>query len=137
MASLSCSKRTFIFSWAPISHTCNLGRLRSGRSWSEASLGNCSRDSHLQNNQSKMDWRHSLSGRAPALQSQSSKFKPSHKREGNTIFGPHFLLLPPRGSRIPQCECASAQAPSGLLLTKNSSAPVHTYPRDGENLSSC
>jgi hypothetical protein len=39
------------------------------------------------NNQSKMDWRHTSSSRAPALQSQSPEFKPkSHPKKASGLF---------------------------------------------------
>jgi hypothetical protein len=38
-------------------------------------------ETHLQNNQSKMDWRHVSSGRAPALQSPELKPSPTKKKE--------------------------------------------------------
>jgi hypothetical protein len=40
-------------------------------------------DPHLQNNQSKMDWRCGSSGRTPALQAQGSKFKPHCHQKRN------------------------------------------------------
>jgi hypothetical protein len=54
-----------------------LGRLRSGRLRSgRFAQANSSLDPHLQNKQSKMDWRSGSSGRGPALQVQSPEFKP-------------------------------------------------------------
>jgi hypothetical protein len=48
----------------------------SGRSWFKVSLGKQFARPHLQNNQSKMDWRHGPCGRTPALPARSPEFKP-------------------------------------------------------------
>jgi hypothetical protein len=42
----------------------------------------CKNCPHLQNNQSKMDWKYISSSRLPALQEQSSKFKPQFHQKG-------------------------------------------------------
>jgi hypothetical protein len=51
------------------------GRLRLGRLLFKAAWAQSSRDPHLQNNHSKMDGRCGSSGRATALQAQSSELK--------------------------------------------------------------
>jgi hypothetical protein len=47
------------------------------RPQTQAAQGNSSRDPHLQNNQSKMDWRCASRSRKPALQTQSPEFNHS------------------------------------------------------------
>jgi hypothetical protein len=62
-----------------VAHACNPGYL-GGRKWEDTDLrlaqANSLWDPHLQNNQSKMDWKYSSSGTVPALQGQSLKIKP-------------------------------------------------------------
>jgi hypothetical protein len=45
---------------------------------------NTLRDPHLQNNQSKMDWRCGSSGRTPVLPAQSFEFKPQSYKKTKT-----------------------------------------------------
>jgi hypothetical protein len=61
-------------------------RLRSGGLQFKPAQTNSSRDPHLQNNQSKMDWRCGSSRRAPALQVWNAEFKPqSHKKKKEEV----------------------------------------------------
>jgi hypothetical protein len=71
--------------WALVTPICNSsylgGRDRKDHS-SRLAQANISWDPHLQNNQSKMNWRCGSSGGAPSLQVQSPEFKPqSHVKK--------------------------------------------------------
>jgi hypothetical protein len=71
--------------WAFVTPICNSsylgGRDRKDHS-SRLAQANISWDPHLQNNQSKMNWRCGSSGGAPSLQVQSPEFKPqSHVKK--------------------------------------------------------
>jgi hypothetical protein len=62
-----------MISWALEAHTWNSSYL--GRQEREIAGKQFARP-HLQNNQSKMDWRHGPCGRTPALPARSPEFKP-------------------------------------------------------------
>jgi hypothetical protein len=69
---------------APVAHTCNPSYLEAemGRIKVQGQPRQRVWETHLQNNQSKMDRRCGSKGREPALQAQSSKFKhQSHQRK--------------------------------------------------------
>jgi hypothetical protein len=67
-------------SWAPVAYTCNPSYLR-GWDWedggSRPAQANSSRDPHLQNNQTKTDWRCGSSRKVSSLQVQSPSSNPS------------------------------------------------------------
>jgi hypothetical protein len=65
-------------SQAPVAHAYNLsyvGNCDQEDGGTRPGQANSLKDSHLQNNQSKMDWRCCSSSRAPTLQAQSPEFK--------------------------------------------------------------
>jgi hypothetical protein len=84
---------------------------------------------HLQNNQSKLDWRHGSSGRVPSLQAQSTEFKPqshqkkeekSHKKKND-----HFLWISNSDSSRPG-QVSVTEAHCWLLKGLASSPPSLT-----------
>jgi hypothetical protein len=93
LSQANCFKKWRIQSQVLLSHAYNPSYL--GGSWFEASP-NSSWDTHLQNNQSKMDWRHSLSGRTD-LQAWNPKFKPqscTHAHNKLNIHPFHSSVVP-------------------------------------------
>jgi hypothetical protein len=78
------------FSVAPVAHTCNPSYLGG---WDQEDCGSRPvwAKPHLQNNQSKMNWRYG--GRIPALQARSPEFKPqlhTHAHTQSTNFKANF-----------------------------------------------
>jgi hypothetical protein len=70
----------FISSWAPRAHTCNPSYL-GGWDWEDCSSrpaqANSLRDPHLQNNQTKMDWRYGSSSKYPLCKCEVLSSNPS------------------------------------------------------------
>jgi hypothetical protein len=76
-------------SWALVVYGWNLSSLENwdqedGHSW--PAWINTLRDPHLQNNQSKMDWRCGSSSRVAALQVWSPEFKPQYHKTNKTMY---------------------------------------------------
>jgi hypothetical protein len=75
----------YSFSWLPVAYSYNssyLGDWDQEDHGSRPAQANNSLDPHLQNNQSKMDWRCGSSSSMPALQAWSPKFKTQfHKKQ--------------------------------------------------------